>query len=204
MWSRSQKEPAVDIWWSLHLRREPASVPLARRILLGTMATAGVDPDISYEVGVALTEACANAVEHACPGTAAGEDDGFQVTATIEGNRLRIEVTDSGPGFAVRFGRHALGNGNGNGNGNGHGRARGSRTRPSAVGTAVVASTAAPVSAPAPAPVSVPDSAESGRGLLLIRALSDDVQFRNHPRRGAVVRFDKTLTYRDRPFARAS
>ncbi|MEU7602359.1 hypothetical protein AB0B44_15300, partial [Streptomyces sp. NPDC041003] len=32
------------IWWSLHLRREAASVPLARRLLLGTMETAGVDP----------------------------------------------------------------------------------------------------------------------------------------------------------------
>ncbi|MEY9843140.1 serine/threonine-protein kinase RsbW [Streptacidiphilus sp. BW17] len=188
----------MDIWWSLHLRREPASVPLARRILLGTMATAGVDPDISYEVGVALTEACANAVEHACPGAAAGEDDGFQVTATIEGNRLRIEVTDSGPGFAARMGRHALGHSQSHGQsqsqglGQSHGRARASRPRPSAVGSAAVAF----------APV--PDSSESGRGLLLIRALSDDVQFRNHPRRGAVVRFDKTLTYRDRPFAQAS
>ncbi|MBF9070827.1 ATP-binding protein [Streptacidiphilus fuscans] len=194
----------MDIWWSLHLRREPASVPLARRILLGTMATAGVDPDVSYEVGVALTEACANAVEHACPGTAAGEDDGFQVTATIEGNRLRIEVTDSGPGFAARMGRHSLGHSqsHGQGLGQGHGRARGSRPRPSAVGSAAVGNAA--VGSAAVAISAVPDSSESGRGLLLIRALSDDVQFRNHPRRGAVVRFDKTLTYRDRPFAQAS
>ena len=54
----------MSIWWSLHLRREAASVPLARRLLIGTMETAGVDPDISYDLSVALTEACANAVEH--------------------------------------------------------------------------------------------------------------------------------------------
>ena len=54
----------MSIWWSLHLRREAASVPLARRLLLGTMETAGVDPDISYDLSVALSEACANAVEH--------------------------------------------------------------------------------------------------------------------------------------------
>ncbi|MGG8408368.1 ATP-binding protein, partial [Streptomyces sp. 12297] len=54
----------MSIWWSLHLRREAASVPLARRLLLGTMETAGVDPEISYDLSVALTEACANAVEH--------------------------------------------------------------------------------------------------------------------------------------------
>jgi serine/threonine-protein kinase RsbW len=131
------------------------------------MATAGVDPDVCYEVGIALTEACANAVEHATPGAAA-EEDGYQVTATIEGDRLSIEVTDSGPGFAVRLGRAAK---------------------------------------PQPAPPVADDaSAESGRGLFLIRALSDHVQFRNHPRRGAVVCFDRTLTYRDRArsFAHAS
>ncbi|CAM5639244.1 hypothetical protein SCALM49S_04761 [Streptomyces californicus] len=54
----------MSIWWSLHLRREAASVPLARRFLLGTMETAGVDPDVSFDLSVALSEACANAVEH--------------------------------------------------------------------------------------------------------------------------------------------
>ena len=41
---------SMSIWWSLHLRREAASVPLARRLLLGTMETAGVDPDISFDL----------------------------------------------------------------------------------------------------------------------------------------------------------
>ncbi|WP_042383157.1 ATP-binding protein [Streptacidiphilus melanogenes] len=178
----------MDIWWSLHLRREPASVPLARRILLQTMAAAGVDPDVSYEVGVALSEACANAVEHAGPGEESG-DDGFQVTAAIIGDRLRIEVADSGPGFAVRV--------------RPGGRRRVKTTGARAAGTAGGAGRT--VKAPAP-----DLCAESGRGLFLIRALSDSVQFRNHPRSGASVCFDRTLTYRDhgerrgRPFAHAS
>ncbi|MDF3290853.1 ATP-binding protein [Streptomyces silvisoli] len=88
----------MSIWWSLHLRREAASVPLARRLLLGTMETAGVDPDISYDLSVALSEACANAVEHAGGASPGG---GYQVTAHIEGDRCRIEVTDSGPGFPL-------------------------------------------------------------------------------------------------------
>ncbi len=88
----------MSIWWSLHLRREAASVPLARRLLLGTMETAGVDPDISYDLSVALSEACANAVEHAGE-TEAGHGE-YRVTAHIDGDRCRIEVTDSGPGFA--------------------------------------------------------------------------------------------------------
>jgi serine/threonine-protein kinase RsbW len=84
----------MSMWWSLHLRRETASVPLARRLLLGAMETAGVDPDVSYDLSVALSEACANAVEHGGSGSGA-----FRVTAWLDGERCRIEVADSGPGF---------------------------------------------------------------------------------------------------------
>lgn len=89
----------MSIWWSLHLRREAASVPLARRLLLGTMETAGVDPEISYDLSLALTEACANAVEH---GGRTGTGDvsaEYRVTAYLDGEKCRIEVADSGPGF---------------------------------------------------------------------------------------------------------
>ncbi|MFF1410133.1 ATP-binding protein [Streptomyces sp. NPDC058289] len=104
----------MSIWWSLHLRREAASVPLARRLLLGTMETAGVDPDISFDLSVALSEACANAVEHggreaaprsgymddASPGGGSPDGTGaYHVTAYLDGDRCRIEVSDSGPGF---------------------------------------------------------------------------------------------------------
>ncbi|MEV3852911.1 ATP-binding protein [Streptomyces sp. NPDC050095] len=90
----------MSIWWSLHLRREAASVPLARRLLIGTMETAGVDPDISYDLSVALSEACANAVEHG-GGTAPSErSSAYRVTAYLDGETCRIEVADSGPGFA--------------------------------------------------------------------------------------------------------
>ena len=187
MWSPSQEEPVVDIWWSLHLRREPASVPLARRILLGTMASAGVDPDISHEVGVALTEACANAVEHATHVSGTGEDSGFQVTATIEDGRLRVEVTDTGPGYSAAPGPVPVRSGRAGARG---GRA-GRRAHLGAI--------------PADAGLQLPDpGAEHGRGLFLIRALVDHVQFRNHPRSGAVVSFDKTLKYCDRPLLHAS
>jgi serine/threonine-protein kinase RsbW len=92
----------MSICWSLHLRREAASVPLARRLLLGTMETAGVDPDISHDLSVALTEACANAVEHSAEGD-------YSVTAHIDGDRCRIEVADAGPGFPAERPRpHAL------------------------------------------------------------------------------------------------
>lgn len=95
----------MSMWWSLHLRREAASVPLARRLLMGTMETAGVDPDISFDLSVALTEACANAVEHggATPPGCAGEGGAYRVTAYLDDETCRIEVADSGPGFRPVF-----------------------------------------------------------------------------------------------------
>ncbi|AJE41487.1 ATP-binding protein [Streptomyces nodosus] len=89
----------MSIWWSLHLRREAASVPLARRILLGTMESAGVDPDISYDLCVALSEACANAVEHGGAVAPGATPEAYRVTAYLEGETCRIEVADAGPGF---------------------------------------------------------------------------------------------------------
>ncbi|MFJ2743128.1 ATP-binding protein [Streptomyces sp. NPDC087440] len=89
----------MSIWWSLHLRREAASVPLARRLLLDSMNTAGVDPDISYDLSVALSEACANAVEHGGDAEPGPHCAAYRVTAYLDGDTCRIEVTDSGPGF---------------------------------------------------------------------------------------------------------
>ncbi|MFE9771098.1 ATP-binding protein [Streptomyces sp. NPDC005931] len=94
----------MSIWWSLHLRREAASVPLARRLLLGTMETAGVDPDISYDLSVALSEACANAVEHGGDGARGGSSEAYRVTAYLDGEKCRIEVADAGPGFPAGTG----------------------------------------------------------------------------------------------------
>ncbi|MEU2788522.1 ATP-binding protein [Streptomyces sp. NPDC007100] len=157
----------MSIWWSLHLRREAASVPLARRLLLGTMETAGVDPDVSHDLSVALSEACANAVEHG--GDAATED--YRVTAFINGDTCRIEVTDSGPGFRERARKPK---------------------RPDRSATPDPA--APPPSTTAP----VPAHAEHGRGLFLIEALTDHVRYRNRSGRcGAVVSFDKILKWKE-------
>ncbi|MEU3858094.1 ATP-binding protein [Streptomyces sp. NPDC028722] len=87
----------MSIWWSLHLRRDAASVPLARRLLIGTMETAGVDPEISYDLSVALSEACANAVEHGGD-LAPGASEAYRVTAYLDGETCRIEVADWGSG----------------------------------------------------------------------------------------------------------
>ncbi|MFD9334586.1 ATP-binding protein [Streptomyces sp. NPDC060028] len=164
----------MSIWWSLHLRREAASVPLARRLLLGTMETAGVDPDISFDLSVALSEACANAVEHGGPATDGGRDGAeagqeacaaYRVTAYLDGDCCRIEVTDSGPGFPPDSAAADTRAGGG----------------PGQAGT----------------PGHPETSREHGRGLWLIAELADHVRFRNRPGSGAVVSFDKILKWRE-------
>ncbi|MES4902395.1 MULTISPECIES: ATP-binding protein [unclassified Streptomyces] len=156
----------MSIWWSLHLPREAASVPLARRLLIGTMETAGVDPEISYDLSVALSEACANAVEHGGGSDGAGGD--YRVTAFIDGDTCRIEVTDSGPGFPRRPSRPDRGD-----------WAKTPQAHPTA-------------RQPAPA------QAEHGRGLFLIEALTDRVRYRDRPGHGGVVvSFDKVLKWRE-------
>jgi serine/threonine-protein kinase RsbW len=157
----------MSIWWSLHLRREAASVPLARRLLLGTMETAGVDPDVCYDLSVALSEACANAVEHGGDTAQGGSSEAYRVTAYLDGEKCRIEVADSGPGFTA--------------------------DRPLApTSTAPV-----PAGASVPSAALAPAHAEQGRGLYLIQELADHVHFGNTPgRSGAVVSFDKILKWR--------
>ncbi|WP_406014054.1 ATP-binding protein [Streptomyces sp. NBC_00984] len=181
----------MSIWWSLHLRREAASVPLARRFLLGTMETAGVDPDISFDLSVALSEACANAVEHGgdhrvqedqggqgvprdpwdvwdeLPGAASGQ---YRVTAYLDGEKCRIEVADSGPGFPAR---------------------RTLRTSAQQRGTQQHETHQQHEPQQYP-----PLNAEDGRGLCLIEQLADHVHFGNRPGSGAVVSFDKVLKWR--------
>ncbi|MFJ1756622.1 ATP-binding protein [Kitasatospora sp. NPDC088134] len=215
MWSRSQEGSPVDIWWTLHLKRDPASVPLARRILLGAMDSAGVDPQIAFDLGLALTEACANAVEHAAPAQAG---DTYQVTASIGGDRVRIEVANAAPAgsrpaplrrAADRPADRPADRAADRPADRPAPRCRTRRGRASVPARVLAAARPASRTAPydthvlpalrAVLPVpgcdTVPDlEAESGRGLFLIHALADHVQLRTHPQRGATVSFDKLLT----------
>ncbi|WP_415947596.1 ATP-binding protein [Streptomyces sp. KLOTTS4A1] len=165
----------MSLWWSLRLRSEAASVPFARRLLLSTMERAGVDPEISYELSVALTEACANAVEHGTAGRGAdrggaGRQDAYRVTAYLDGELCRIEVADSGPGFPPARIDGSTGAGSG--------------PTPPGAGSGPT-----------------PPGAENGRGLDLIGELADDVRLSN--RNGAVLSFDKTLKFSGAPAAAA-
>ncbi|MEU9088972.1 ATP-binding protein [Streptomyces sp. NPDC048428] len=197
----------MSIWWSLHLRREAASVPLARRFLLGTMESAGVDPDISFDLSLALSEACANAVEHGGAQVGAGdamepwdaweEPSGaacgqYRVTAYLDGEKCRIEVADSGPGFPARRVLRTAAQQH-----EAHQQHEPSRQyEPQQHGATPPHDTRQPYGTQY---VEYPSlTAEDGRGLCLIEQLADHVHFGNRPGHGgAVVSFDKVLKWRE-------
>lgn len=166
----------MDVSWTVRVPSEAASVRLVRRMLIAAAASAGIDPDVGYDLGLALTEACANVVRHA------GAARGYRVVAGISEERCCVDVIDEGQGFAAgepgcrvaeRDGRpverHAL--------------------APERV--PALAGQVAPLPDPLPDPL--PAIAENGRGLMLIEALSDRVSVRSHPSHGAVIHFERDL-----------
>jgi serine/threonine-protein kinase RsbW len=83
----------VDVKLTLALPRDELSIPVVRRILSAAMAVLGVERDCIDEVAVAVTEACANVLEHAAEGAA------YEVSVGVEDDLCVIEVVDTGGGF---------------------------------------------------------------------------------------------------------
>ena len=67
----------MEIKMALYLPRDAASVPVTRRVLDRCLETLGVTPDTRADIALALSEACANVVQHAGP----GEEYQVQVSA---------------------------------------------------------------------------------------------------------------------------
>jgi serine/threonine-protein kinase RsbW len=153
----------MEITMVLHLPRDAASVPVSRQVLDGCLQTLGVTPDTRADIALALSEACANVVQHAGP----GED--YQVQVSAGSGKCAIEV--------VNDGKPALNGGPGTGrwpaeNGEiaGKGEERADRA-----GDLLSA------------------TAEHGRGLKIINAVVDNLQLTGNERQGTTVRFEKTL-----------
>src|SRR3984957_20104423 len=73
----------------LHLPRDTASVPVTRQVLDGCLKTLGVTPDTRADIALALSEACANVVQHAGPG------DEYEVQARARNGCCVIEVVNT-------------------------------------------------------------------------------------------------------------
>jgi serine/threonine-protein kinase RsbW len=134
----------VEIKVTLQLPRDALSVPVIRRVMATSMQTLGVEAECVEDIGVALTEACTNVLDHATG------DDEYEVVVRIAGDVCTVLVVDAGRGFdASRLG-HA----------------------------------------------DADPNAEEGRGIQLIRALVDRVQFRSRPDDGTIVHLEKSLVFR--------
>ncbi len=138
----TQTEPAPHLDLSLSLPRESSSVPVVRRLAAQALRAFGVEGGDIDDVQLAITEACANVVEHAT------DADTYEVKVELAADRCAITVVDQGMGFDA--------------------------------------------SAVADHP---PVDAESGRGLMLMRALVDNLAFRSEPQAGAVVHMVKSLRF---------
>jgi serine/threonine-protein kinase RsbW len=86
----------MEIKLVLFLPRDAASVPVTRQILDNCLGTLGVVPDTRTDIALALTEACANVIQHAGPG------DEYEVKARALDGRCVIEVENtSGSALAL-------------------------------------------------------------------------------------------------------
>jgi serine/threonine-protein kinase RsbW len=80
----------MEIKMVLFLPRDAESVPVSRQVLDGCLQTLGVTEDTRIDIALALTEACANVVQHARSGV------DYEVLAMARDGKCVIEVSNSG------------------------------------------------------------------------------------------------------------
>lgn len=83
----------MDISFSVRLPRDARSLPLMRGLLRQALEHLDAAPQTIEEIVLALTEACANVVQHA------GEHEEYQVDVAITDEVCRVCVLDDGQGF---------------------------------------------------------------------------------------------------------
>jgi len=81
----------------LSLPREAVSVPVTRQVLDGCLASLGVTPETRADIALALSEACANVVQHAGPG------EEYQVQVSVGNGQCVIEVVNTGGGTGAEW-----------------------------------------------------------------------------------------------------
>jgi serine/threonine-protein kinase RsbW len=160
-------EVEMEIKMLLHLPREAVSVPVSRQVLDSCLQTLGVTPDTRADIALALSEACANVIQHAGPG------EEYEVQVSARNRQCAIEVVNSGSGNGepVPYGGSA---------GIVWDGLKSGADRPDE-------------SDPADDPVRA--IAECGRGLQIIDAVADNLRLTSNERQGTTVHFEKTLEW---------
>lgn len=84
----------MEINYSLTLPRDALTVPVVRRLVRVAMVELGVTPQDISDVSLAVTEACANVIEHSSQ-----EEDEYRVEISVSEERCDIRIIDTGRGF---------------------------------------------------------------------------------------------------------
>jgi serine/threonine-protein kinase RsbW len=141
----------VNIRVAVCLPRDAQTVPLLRAMVGNALETIGVTTECVDEIRLALTEACANVVEHAAA------DDEYEIRLDVDDKRCEIRVTNT-----------------------------------------LNTLDAATLQGVMPDPTSA-----RGRGVAIMRALMDHVEFISEPEAGTMVHLVKSLTLNpDAPLSR--
>jgi serine/threonine-protein kinase RsbW len=80
----------MEIKMMLYLPRDAVSVPVCRQVLDRCLETLGVTPDTRADIALALSEACANVIQHAGPG------EEYEVQVIARNRQCVIEVVNTG------------------------------------------------------------------------------------------------------------
>lgn len=83
----------IEVNLSLCLPRDVQIVPLVRHLVGSTLEEFGVTRGCRADVELAVTEACANVLDHS------HVDDEFEVKVAVDQDTCQIRVIDTGHGF---------------------------------------------------------------------------------------------------------
>jgi serine/threonine-protein kinase RsbW len=93
MWPDTTTDKPVQIAITLLLPRDELTVPLTRHLLHQCLDELRVDDDCAHDIEVALSEACANVVDH----SGVGAD--YEVEVCVRDDSATIRILDTGTGF---------------------------------------------------------------------------------------------------------
>ena len=83
----------MDIKLSMNIPRDASTLPLVRHLTKHSLREIGVTNECIGDVEVAVTEACANVVEHTT------DEDEYSVEVELTDTKVEIRVIDTGHGF---------------------------------------------------------------------------------------------------------
>ena len=86
-WSLTCETPHVSL--ALLLPRDAVSIPIVRHLCEHALSELGCVPECAEDVGLAVTEACANVIKHAGPG------ESYTVDVAIQSEFCEMRVIDS-------------------------------------------------------------------------------------------------------------